>query len=169
MQLACIASCHKNLAHVTAKSPSTAAALKTGIIRETSENSPLPQFDEFRDCALVGALIQSRLVSCQCLLLSHPDLKDLVKLRKRSLTPHFDPPPDGRGDIEQEDIETMDGRIFAEDQPHTGVAGLASGSTCGERSPQLDNCSAPALSRMASRVVVLELPQSTYGKDPLKM
>jgi hypothetical protein len=47
---------------------------------------------------------------------SHRGLKNLVQLGERSLTRHFDTPPDGRGDIEQEDIQTIDGHIFSKDQ-----------------------------------------------------
>jgi hypothetical protein len=47
---------------------------------------------------------------------SHCSLKNLVKLGERSLTRHFYPPPDGRGDVEQGDVQTIEGHISSKDQ-----------------------------------------------------
>ncbi len=47
---------------------------------------------------------------------SHRGLKDLVQLGERSFARQLDPPPDGRGDIEQEDVQTVDGHISSKDQ-----------------------------------------------------
>src|ERR1039457_2872264 len=47
---------------------------------------------------------------------SQRGLENLVQLGKRSFTRQLDAPPDWRGDIEQEDIQTIDGHISSKDQ-----------------------------------------------------